>query len=63
MAETGHAKKVENWQEMIAACTGLRSRPAAAANQIYSLPFSTKLLFQPLIRGNVGDSLHLISHL
>ena len=22
MAETGHAKNVENWQKMIAACTG-----------------------------------------
>ncbi|MGH9949750.1 MAG: hypothetical protein ACRD6X_21490 [Pyrinomonadaceae bacterium] len=24
MAETGHAKSVENWQKMIAACTGFR---------------------------------------
>ena len=25
MAETGHAKNVENWQKMIAACTGFGS--------------------------------------
>lgn len=25
MAETGHAKNLENWQKMIAACTGWRS--------------------------------------
>ncbi len=32
MAETGHAKNVENWQKMIAACTGFVGYKPSNAN-------------------------------
>jgi hypothetical protein len=39
MAETGHAKNVENWQKMIAACTGFEGdyKPSNTSIQLGSM--------------------------
>ncbi len=39
MAETGHAKNVENWQKMIAACTGFGGdyKPSNTSIQLGSM--------------------------
>ena len=43
MAETGHAKNVENWQKMIAACTGFDGDDKSS-NANLTIGSMTKLL-------------------